>query len=228
MRDRIHDDAPAATLARKVYNGVKQQILSFELLPGTQLQELSLCKAWGVSRTPVREALAMLEAEGLVEHTTGKSYSVAQIRRQEMFDAYEVRLWIEPKAAAQAAKSIDEPTLEELRAVAARMPVGARSREKYSLAETTDIELHRLIVVASGNRVAHDFVMQARQITRRASYMVPPARFMWSQDEHAAIINAIADKNSDLAERLMRLHIEAALERYFGLPIERTQVVGAF
>lgn len=226
MRDCIHEEAPTATLARKVYQGLKNQILTFELLPGTQLQELPLCKAWGVSRTPIREALALLEAEGLVEHSSGRSYSVSQIRRQEVFDAYEVRLWIEPKAAAQAAKNIDDAALSELRSVASRMPIGARSREEYALAESTDIELHRLILQSSGNDVALDFVMQARQIAQRASYMVPPARFMWSSDEHEKILDAIGNKDSELAEELMRLHIEAALERMFSLPIERGNVVG--
>lgn len=223
-------------LVTKVYWELKRSIATSELLPGTSLHEMEICDRLGVSRTPVREALKMLAAEGLVEPRRGAGYSVAQISRQDVIEAYQVRIWLEPHLAAGAARMADEKVTSELHALVDRMLVhpppnasvtaaGADDLDdQYHLLYTSearqswtdlDAEFHNVISRVCGNSLATSFVQQARLVTQRASYLVPPGRLQLSYYEHRRIFDAIAQHDEKGAEHAMREHLNTTFRRLY-------------
>lgn len=202
-----------STLSQDVYRLIKQQIVTCQLLPGMPLQEQELSESLEVSRTPVREALRLLAKEGLVELRAHRGARVAQLSRQDLMDAYEVRGWVEPLAAAKVAATVDGATLERLEATVNRIPEDPVTHEEANLALQADLEFHRLIVEATGNRLLIQILEDARAITERAAFFVPPGRYHQSKEEHRAVLEAFRKRDSQAAERAMRAHIEAASSR---------------
>lgn len=204
-----------STLAQDVYRRIKHLIVTCQLLPGTPLQEQELSESMEVSRTPIREALRTLASEGLVEIRAHRGARVAHISRQDLLDAYEAREWLEPVAAAKAAQRIDAATLEKIEAVIEKMLDEPSTHEEAVQALQADLEFHKLIMNAAGNRFVLSFVNEMRAINQRAAYFVPPGRYHQSKEEHRAILDAMRAHNTELTERLMREHIKAAASRMF-------------
>jgi DNA-binding GntR family transcriptional regulator len=206
------------TLAEEVYRKLKELIVTSEFLPGTPLQEIALSERLQVSRTPVREALRILESEGLVEIQPHRGARVAQVSRQDVMDAYEIREWIEPAAAAKAAQLINEATLAELQVACERMPVDPRTHEQAGIALQADREFHNLIVQVADNHLAQALLKETQAITRRAAYFVPPGRYTKSKEEHKAILQALRNHDAEAAAEHMRTHIINARNRMIGGP----------
>ena len=206
----------STTLTEEVYRQLKTMIVTSELLPGTTLQEVALSERMKVSRTPVREALRLLESEGLVEFQSYRGARVSQISRQDVMDAYEARLWVEPSAAAKAALHADDETLARLAAVVDRMPAEPGTHEEAAVVVQADVEFHDLIIEAAGNRLIRQLIEECRSITRRAAYFVPPGRYSQSRREHHAILEALVARDPDKAADLMHTHIINARNRMFG------------
>ncbi len=205
------------TLTQEIYKNLKNLIVSSQLLAGTPLLEQELAQKLNVSRTPIREALRILESEGLVEIEARHSARVARISIEDVRAAYEVREWLETRVAAKAASQIDNATQEKLKAAAKRMPSEPNTHEEAVEAESADIEFHDLIIEAASNPIAKRVINECRSVTNRAAYFVPPGRYSQSKKEHLAILQALADHDPDEADRLMREHIRAAANRRFGL-----------
>ena len=203
------------TLSQDVYQKIKHEIVTSKLLPGTPLLEKEISELLDVSRTPVREALHVLEVEGLVEFEARKGARVAQLSRQDLQDAYEARSWVEPNIVEKVARLADSELVSKLEEAINKMPVEPTSHEQASLAFTADLEFHRLIIEAGGNRLVCDLVENARAITRRAAYFVPPGRYYEAREEHKSILKAIIDGDPSQARELMKLHIEASAKRMF-------------
>ncbi|MBI4277638.1 MAG: GntR family transcriptional regulator, partial [Armatimonadetes bacterium] len=148
-------------LALDIYRQLKDSIVTSHLLPGTILREVELSERLGVSRTPLREALRMLKAEGLVELAPHRGAQVAQVSRQDLIDAYEVREWLEPPAAAKAARLVNDDALAAIQAAMEKMPVQPLTHEDAVRAEQADLGFHDLILQSTGNRLVRDLVRQA-------------------------------------------------------------------
>lgn len=204
------------TLSEEVYQHLKKLIVTSELLPGTPLQEVELSIQLDVSRTPVREALRTLESEGLVEIQPRRGARVAQISRQDVWDAYEARVWVEPRTAAKAAKNINEDVLAELEELVEEMPVDPTTHEEASRVLEADYKFHSLIAKAASNRFIATVVSEAHTMTQRAAYFVPPERYFRSREEHRGILNTIVEGDSEAAADLMRNHLRNARNRMFG------------
>jgi len=205
------------TLAQDVYRQLKHSIVTFQLLPGTPLPEAELSEQLNVSRTPIREALRILESEGLVEIEARRGARVAQISLEDVRDAYEVRGWLESAAAAKAAQVMDAEALAKLEAAIEKLSVEPVTHEGAACAAAADVEFHDLIIKAASNKLAKELIDQARAITARAAYFVPPGRYSESREEHKAILRALRERNSEEARELMCNHVKAAANRRFGL-----------
>lgn len=204
------------TLTEDVYRKLKEKIVTFQLAPGTPLQEVAIADELEVSRTPVREALRTLEAEGLVDIEPRRGARVAVISRQLIMDAYEAREWVEPIMAARAALNADKITLAQLEEAVGEMPAEPRTHEQTTIALAADQKFHDLIALACGNQLIQTLLKDVRAITQRAAYFVPPGRFQKSQEEHRAIFEAILNRDHELAEKAMREHIKHARDRMGG------------
>jgi GntR family transcriptional regulator of vanillate catabolism len=204
--------------------GLRQLILGGELSPGERLSEVSVAERLGVSRTPVRAALAKLEEEGLLEPIPSGGYSVRAFAESEILDAIELRGTLEGLAARMAAeRGVPAGLLGEMAEVVAAIDAllidGVLREADFPQFVAHNERFHALLVEAAGSPVL------ARQIARtlalpfaspsgfvRAQAALPEARAILTiaQEQHRNVLEAIAAREGARAEALMREHARVA------------------
>lgn len=198
----------------QAYLAIRERIDSGELPRGSRLHQEQLAADLGVSRTPVREAMRRLAAEGRVEIHTNRGARVADIVPLDMPEPYEARLVVEPGAAALAARrGLAEPQRRMREAIAAqRAAVGDIPRSFAA-----NRAFHLALVEAAGNPLLSQFAehlwvarIGAAIYERQAE---PPERMLRDADEHEAILEAVAAGEARRAETLTRRHVAEALKR---------------
>jgi DNA-binding GntR family transcriptional regulator len=210
------------TLTEDVYASVQALIMEHAVAPGARINIDALARQLEVSPTPVREALARLEADGLVRKRPLAGYTAAPLlTRAEFEELVEMRLILEPPAASRAASSIAASDVDRLRAEA-DLPDPRPAAEGYAgIAAFTaqDARFHNLVAELSGNGMLHEAVVRLRSHLHLFRLHFPPAHYGISAEEHHRVVGAIAAREPDRAAVAMRAHITAARERhlpYFG------------
>jgi DNA-binding GntR family transcriptional regulator len=197
----------------RVIAEMRRRIISGELAPGVSLSELALAESFGVSRTPVREALKQLQTEGLVEIRPRVGTFVTIPSRREIIELFEMKEILEGAAARLLAHRGRVPELDRLEQnlVEADAAVERGERERYA-----DLvqEFHDLLVAGSDNakleghyRMLMNQLAYARLVTTSLSQ---PGRVLQSDQEHHRVLDMIASKDGDSAERVMREHVRAS------------------
>ncbi|MCL6560377.1 MAG: GntR family transcriptional regulator, partial [Firmicutes bacterium] len=181
------------------------------LRPGERLMEIQLAEEMGVSRTPVREAIRKLELEGFVVMVPRKGAYVAGISVKDIVDVFEVRAALEALAAGLAAERITEEELDKLERSLVQINE-LSSGDNISAIVEGDINFHDVIYRASRNqRLVQIITHLQEQIHRfRMTSLSQPGRTKVAIDEHKKIVEAISDRNIELAQTLAREHIENA------------------
>ena len=133
-----------------VFNTLRESILTGEMKPGERLMEIHLANRLGVSRTPIREAIRMLELEGLVTMIPRRGAEVAQITEKGLKDVLEVRQALDALAIELACERITEEEIRELRRACDTFVQMTRTQDAVRIAQA-DVALHDIIVRASGN-----------------------------------------------------------------------------
>jgi DNA-binding GntR family transcriptional regulator len=207
---------PRQNLTDDLYEALKAMVMDHELAPASRINIYALSRQLGVSQTPLREALARLEGDGLVVRESLRGYFVAPlISRQEFEDLFEFRLLLEPWAAARAAQRATPEDLERLHAevaACADVPEGAEYAA-YKAVAAHDHAFHMLIAELSrnGNAAAafertnchlHIFRLYYQTYVGTAAI-----------EEHTAIVDAVASGNARAASAAMRRHVEASRAR---------------
>jgi DNA-binding GntR family transcriptional regulator len=196
------------------YERIRELVLSGEIAPGAKLAQVELAEWFGVSRTPVREALRRLSAEGLVDALPNRGFSVADLGLDAVLRRLEVRAILEPGIARLAASrrtaadvvAIERCILREERARSAAAAHDASRDFHFALARATGNDEHvrvldSLWLVEVGRRL----------LARRA--LVP--RWQGADvSEHRAIFAAVRDQRADDAARLMEAHVRAAVQHW--------------
>ncbi|HEY0804317.1 MAG TPA: GntR family transcriptional regulator [Pseudonocardiaceae bacterium] len=194
-----------------VVNAIKAAILNGSLPTGQSLSERDLAARLNVSKTPVREALKLLRATGLVEVGAYQQVNVRRIDGALVNELYQARLLIEPHAVGLAVLARGhQPTPEATSALAdARSAAAADDLATVSLANR---RFHRLLYAQCGNRFLIDQLDQLQDLTALAATVGwRHSRTDWEEaDEHAAVLAAFEEGDSALANDLMRHHIGAA------------------
>jgi DNA-binding GntR family transcriptional regulator len=192
-------------LSARVYDRLKEMILSGELLPGQKILQEKWAKEIGVSRTPLLKALQALEHELLVESRPRRGMYVKQIESRELIDAFDCREGLEGIAAREAASRISPDQLAELRSLFSPFKDTSQriSEKKYRQA---DRRFHRLVIESSGNHVLQQIEVLGNvlAICHIRGLVRPPEETLC---EHLDIADAIAQGNGDLAEQRVRAHI---------------------
>ncbi|GAB3655198.1 GntR family transcriptional regulator [Glycomyces tarimensis] len=205
------------TLADEVYVRVKARIMESELAPGQKVSIDGLARVLEVSQTPVREALARLESEGLLERRPLSGYTVTPLlSRDEFEDLFDMRLLLEPEAARRAAArgAGDADLLAELRGIA-DIPAEGLDRQAGQLAFTeADERFHTLVAQLSGSAILAKSILRLDAHLHLHRSYIPPADIAETQAEHLAVTDAIIAKKPLAAERAMRRHLEAARVRH--------------
>ncbi len=197
----------------RVYAILRERILAGELEPESRLHQEGISAELGVSRTPVREAIARLAAEGLVELLANRGARVAAVRPGDMEAAYVARLGIEPLAARLAAARGDPGELTRLRKTLTPARRGAKA------AYAASRSFHRELALASGNRFLVEFaetLWAGRLGLHVYAQQMTPEQFAKDASEHERILDAIEAGDEDTAEQLTREHITHALDLLAG------------
>ena len=190
------------------YRALRDAIVSGDLLPSERLVEEDLSRRLGIGRAAVRMALVRLEHDGLVEHERHRGARVRRVTEDEAVEILEVRAALESLAARRAAERATAQDVRDLRAILAEMRA---HRERGDLMAVSDANaaLHRRILEISGHETARRLSATLMSQIVRFQYrtVLLPGRSDRSLREHAAIVQAIAAANGDMAERAMRRHL---------------------
>ena len=196
-----------ASVVDQVHAALREQILSGELERGSRLPQETLAAEFGVSRTPLREALRRLAAEGLVTLQPNYGATVSQLDFGDMRDAWTARLVIEPSAARMGAERTPEPELDRMQAAIDHQ----RAVGDPAASLDANRDFHLALVAASGN--PHLIHLAELLWVARISVAIYTAQAAqvggtaaWS-DEHDGILAAMRAGDGDAAERLTREHI---------------------
>lgn len=201
------------SLRGRVYNTIRDKILSGQYHEHEELKENAIATELGVSRTPVREALRQLELEGLVSIIPNKGASVTGITTKDIHDIYMIRSYLEGLCAKWACENITNAQIEALEEILYLSDFHAR-RSHYDQMVELDNKFHDLIYKASGSKILnhvlsdfHTYVERVRKIT-----LSMPIRAEKSRKEHAAIVEAIKKRDGNLAEALAHEHIMNSMQ----------------
>lgn len=194
-----------------VFESLREAIIHGRLKPGERLMEVQLAEEMGVSRTPVREAIRKLELEGFVVMIPRKGAYVASISVKDIVDVFEVRAALEGLAAGLAAERATSDELEDMERAVHHIYEVSNGRDLGTLVEK-DTVFHELIYKASRNQRLVQIVTHLKeQIQRfRTTSLAVPGRGKHAVEEHKGIVEAISERNVELAASLAREHIENA------------------
>lgn len=197
----------------EVFEVIRADIMSLAIPPDTRISIDSLARRLGVSQTPIREALSMLEAIGLVTKRHFVGYcSAPQLNRRQLDQLYEARLLIEPFAARRAAEQMDDQAMAELIALTEAMTPGD-SRQSYDKFADQDSELHDLIAAGSGNPIIRETLSRLHSHLHIFRLRFHSEVTTEAVNEHADLIAALKARDPDAAEAAMREHIKRSYAR---------------
>ena len=196
-------------LSQKVYQVLKKEIVRGILEPGSNLSENKLAKEMHVSRTPIREAMRKLVAEGLVKTSPNKKMTVSEVSLVDMKEVLLVRGALEGLAASIAAKRISSQEIDKLEKIVTQMSRYLTKENLSSYCEVDD-KFHDLILSICGNK----WIIKVRENLGNFIYryrfksLSVPGRLKHSLEEHQAIMVSLKKHNSEEADRLSQVHME--------------------
>lgn len=204
-----------------VYRTLKEQIISGELPPDSRLIELSIAAQFGVSRTPVREALKRLAAENLVLADPTRGMVVHAPDHAEIEDTFELRMALDGLASQLAAHRITPSEIAHLRLIVETMSEAVRTNRREQLV-AANVRFHDVIYIAAGNRMLARVAKDLRDFVRRFTTLpiASSHRVEHVVEEHEAILQALEARDPEAARRASDAHLEAARAYVVRLHIE--------
>lgn len=199
---------PRQVLHQEVAVRLRQRIVEGGLAPGAKLNERELSEQLQVSRTPLREAIKMLAAEGLVELLPNRGAVVAQMSEQDVADTFEVISGLEGQSGALAAQRITDAQLQEIRALHFEM-LAAFTRRDLPTYYRLNALIHAHINAAAANRVLTQTwaTVNARLQALRFRSNFDEAKWIRAMDEHGRMVELLAARDADGLRTLMTTHL---------------------
>lgn len=191
-----------------VFNTLREAILKGELKPGERLMELQLASKLGVSRTPIREAIRMLEQEGLAVTVPRKGAEVAKMTEKDMEDVLQIRKVLDELAVGLACDNIEESDLEKLHVALKNFEDSTRGHDVKKIAQA-DVEFHDVIYQAANNPKLVNILNNLReQIYRyRVEYLKNETIYPTLIQEHEEIFDCLKRKDRAEVIRVMSYHV---------------------
>lgn len=202
------------SIREHAYIYLKEMILEGELKSGDRLIERELAGKLGISRTPIREALFRLESQGFVKTVPRKGVVVSNISESEVIEVFTILASLEVLAVKLAARRMDRETQLELdQKIEELMLLRDQAEENFNLEH---IQMNRLINKASKSPKLFEILSGLIDYIHMAANMgyETPGRRKESLREHIDIMKALRDKEAEMAEYLMRIHIENSKKAY--------------
>lgn len=200
-------------LYEDVAERLREQIFSHELAPGSWLDEQSLAIAFGISRTPMREAIKVLASEGLVTTKMNKGAYVTEVDRRDLEQIFTVLSLLEGQAAKETASKASEAQLTQLDNIHHRLEKAAADRDLEQFFEI-NVKFHELIQEIAGNKWMNGVIDDLRKVLKlqRRDSLSRSGRLLSSLIEHREILQAILKRDPLAAEQAMRKHLARGLE----------------
>jgi DNA-binding GntR family transcriptional regulator len=199
VHNSLHDEV-AAQLRDRIFAG--------ELMPGSFLDEASLATQLKISRTPLREALKVLTAEGLVRHEPRRGCFVNEVTEQDLDDIFPVLALLEGRCAFEAALNATDADLQALEALHDKLNRHARAR-RINDYYAVNFSIHEAIITLANNRWLEQVIGDLRKIVKlaRLQQLHAPGRLDQSLAEHMSVFAALKARDPDGAEAAMRSHL---------------------
>ncbi len=205
-----------SSIEKTVYFRLRNAILKRQIAPGTQLVELTISKELDVSRTPIRNAIKLLSEEGMVDMIPNRGAFVANPTKSEVEQAYQLRLELELMAIRASLHKLDEEDFEEMCACMQeeKLALEAKDMDRYLKANKS---FHMVAVKKAGNAFLAEFLgilMNKIDIYLMLfdSFFDDSPSTLRGPCEHLSIVEAMRGKRMEELERLVRIHVEHALE----------------
>jgi DNA-binding GntR family transcriptional regulator len=200
-------------LHEEVVARLREMLLEGEVPPGARIPERDLCTALQISRTPLREALKVLAAEGLVVLLPNRGSRAAKLTATDIRHLFEVCQGLEALAGELACARISDQQLEEISGVHAAMNKHWRAGELVPYYRCNRL-IHETIVSAANNPVLSALYESVTARIRRARYVTPmtPVRWARAMQEHEAILNTLLRRDSLGLAHILRTHLRNKLE----------------
>lgn len=213
---RRKERAPSISEAR-VYRNLKKAILSGVFQHGFLLIQDDLCRRFRASRTPIRDALTHLQAEGLAVAMPNKGVFVRELTAKDVHELYEVRLLLESAAAKRAAAKADKLFLSDMLEEVVRL--SRRSDLTFDSVSTIGAKLHRFIIDSSENGIMKEILDHIGSLVElsRTSLRETADRIREINEEHITTIQALIRNDGEMAADLMRAHLKLSREAHLKL-----------
>ncbi len=198
-------------LYQEVAERLRQQIFARELEPGSWIDEQKLTAEYGISRTPLREALKVLAVEGLVTMKVRRGAYVTEVSRDDVAQVYHLLGLLEADAAGEVARIASDAQVAELRRLHEQLERQVRSRDAFF---ATNEAFHLKLLEFAGNRWRRQIVDDLRKVMKlnRHHSLFRQGRLAGSLAEHRELMAAIENRDARAAVRLMRSHFDNGLE----------------
>lgn len=205
------------TLVEQVYETLRARILWSQLAPGEKLEMSELARAFGVSVTPVRDAINLLAADGLVVVTPRRGTAVATFTAADTEELYQLRLMLEPTATEAAAKNLTDEELAMLAELLAPLepsPDVYLDAEAYVQDITLDGEFHSAIMRGARNTLLDNVYknLHAHMIVARSVFPTTYRNTERRKGEHERILEALLARDGARSRAAMELHLRMALD----------------
>lgn len=189
-----------------IVDALQEEILTGQLQPGQSLRQDELAARFGVSITPVREALRELGARGLLDHEAHRGVKVAEATMDGHEELAEIRAMLEGYAARLATPWLSDSDLAAIDALNGRMEavLGTPDAGEY---RQLNYDFHMLVYEACGNSLLIPLIRQTWAAYEWATLMVIPSRMEVAVEEHQAIAAALRARDAEAAELMMGLHV---------------------
>jgi DNA-binding GntR family transcriptional regulator len=200
-------------LYEDVADKLREQIFSKKLLPGSWLDEQSLADQFGISRTPMREAIKVLASEGLVTIKMRRGAYVTEVFRSDLEQIFTILSLLEGQAAKEAATKATEAQLNLLDHLHHRLETAAADRDIEQFFEI-NVKFHELIQEIAGNRWMNGVIADLRKVLKlhRRDSLTSTGRLQNSLLEHREILRALLKRDEGAAESAMQKHLANGLE----------------
>ena len=202
-------------LYEDVAERLRQRIFKRELEPGSWIDELKIAEAYGISRTPLREALKVLAAEGLVTMKVRRGAYVTEVSEQDLSDVYHLLGLLEADAAGAVASAATPSQIDALQAVHRKLEHSARpgERDRDRFFEVNE-SFHMLLLEIANNRWRNQMVADLRKVMKlnRHHSLLKSGRIEESLNEHRALMAALSARDAALAIQTMQEHFRNGLE----------------
>jgi DNA-binding GntR family transcriptional regulator len=198
-------------LYEEVAELLRERIFRQELKPGSWIDELKLAEEYGISRTPLREALKVLATEGLVTMKLRRGAYVTEVSERDLAEVYHLLALLESDAASVAAERASPQQMHELQDLHHRLAAASSDREEFFRINEA---FHRKLLAVADNRWREQMVADLRKVMKlnRHHSLLKAGRIEESLAEHAAIMQALEQRDPSGAGARMREHFRNGLE----------------